>query len=185
MVEQKRALRRRLLRKLRAQSKATRRVKSLKVERKLRRSSLYRRAKSILCYVAHDGEVETRPILEQILADGKRLAVPFTVPEKRRLIGAEIKDPALDLEPGPYGIPHPKRIYGRRVAYRQLDLVIVPGVAFDREGRRLGRGGGYFDRFLEKVPKRVPRIGLAFRFQVVKTLPAETHDQPVTRVITD
>ncbi len=185
MVEEKKVLRTRILKALRQQPKRTRAIKSLKIERALKRSALYRQANVVLCYVATDGEVETRPILDQILADGKRLVVPHTVPKHRRLIAAEIQDPLKDLEKGPYGIPHPKRVYGCRVAHKELDLVIVPGVAFDRKGRRLGRGGGYFDRFLEKIPKEVPRIGLAFRFQVVQQLPFEPHDQPVTQVITD
>ena len=184
-MKKKQDLRQEILKKLKTQSKKSRLAKSLKVERALRRSTLYRKAKVILCYVAHDGEVETQPILDQILADGKRLVVPFTVPKHRQLIAAEIHDRKTDLEPGPYGIPHPRRLYGRRVPHKDLDLVIVPGVAFDKAGRRLGRGGGYFDRFLEKVPHSVPRIGLGFRFQVVAELPSESHDQPVNKVITD
>lgn len=184
-MDKKQALRSRLLKRLRAQPEALRARRSRKIERALRRSPFYRRAKVVLCYVAHDGEVETGPILERILADGKRLAVPFTMPRGRRLIGAEIRDPRRDLVRGPYGIPHPKRLTGCRLPYKALDLVIVPGVAFDRRGGRLGRGGGYFDRFLEKIPRQVPRVGLAFRFQVVRNLPREPHDQPLTRVITD
>jgi len=184
-MTQKTTLRQKILKRLQGQSKKSRMAKSLKIEQALKRSALYRRAKVVLCYVAHRGEVETRPILDQVLADGKRLVVPVTVPAHRQLIAAEIQDPRRDLTPGPYGIPHPKRIVGCHVPHKKLDLVIVPGVAFDKKGRRLGRGGGYFDRFLEKVPKKTPRVGLAFKFQVVTALPWESHDQPVNKVITE
>lgn len=101
------------------------------------------------------------------------------------MIAAEITHCRRDLQGrGLFGLCQPARPW-RRLPPERMDLVIVPGLAFDRNGHRLGRGGGYFDRFLEKVPAQVPRIGLAFRFQVVARLPRESHDQPVDRVITD
>lgn len=186
MLTDKQVLRQKVLKRMRAQSARRRLEGSLTILRRLRRLTLYRQARVVLCYVAVDGEVETRPLLRRILADGKRLVVPVAVPAGRRLAAAEIRDPEKDLQDvGPFGIPQPARLRGCRVSVRDLDLVIVPGVAFDAEGRRLGRGGGYFDRFLERIPARVPRVGLAFRFQVVRALPWEPHDRPVWRVITD
>ncbi len=156
------------------------------IERALRRSSLYKKACVILCYVSIDGEVETRPILKEALADGKRVAVPALRKKSHRLVAAEISDAESDLEQtGPFKIPQPRGAHRRPIPPEALDLIIVPGVAFDCHGRRLGRGGGYFDRFLSRVPLSVPRIGIAFRFQVVKELVTESHDQPVTKVITD
>lgn len=180
----KQGLRQKLLRKLRQQPERDRLERSLQIGRSLRRSPLYRRAKRILCYVAFDGEVETRPILKQALKEGKRVAVPVTFKEKREMVAVEIQDLKQDLvRIGAFGISEPAFL--RRLNPKELDLIIVPGVAFDREGQRLGRGGGYFDRFLEKLPPQVPRIGLAFRFQLLKKIPWESHDQPVTRLITD
>lgn len=179
----KRILRRTLLGKLRRQPKATRLARSQSIARTLRRSLLYRRARRILCYVAFDGEVETGPIIRQALKEGKQVAVPV-VQKGKRLIAAQISDPEKELKTkGPLGVHQPKKI--RRMNPKNLDLILVPGIAFDRKGRRLGRGGGYFDRFLERLPKRIPTIGLAFRFQVVKKLPIESHDQPVDRVLTE
>ncbi len=176
-------LRRRILSRLRRHSPAARLKKSERIGRRLQCLELYRRAKRILCYVAVDGEVETRPILAQALADGKQVAVPVTNPRRKTILPGKIRNVARDLtRRGAFGIPEPKR---RPVPLKALDLVIVPGVAFDRQGRRLGRGGGYFDRFLARIPASVPRVGLAFRFQVVKSLPRESHDQPVSRVITE
>lgn len=182
----KEAIRRRILQKLRQQPEEARYKKSRLIAQRVRRLNPYRKAKVLLCYVAIDGEVETRPILAQALADGKRVAVPVSLKRNRSLAAVEIQDLERDLGfKGLFRIPEPAPAARRRVAPEELDLVLVPGVAFDRQGRRLGRGFGYFDRFLEKVPAAVPRIGLAFRFQKVKEIPLESHDQPVWKVITE
>ncbi len=139
-----------------------------------------------MCYAAISGEVETRQIIRKALSDGKRVAVPVTVSSKKRLIAVEISDPKRDLlGKGPLGIPEPHPKKRLPLARKELDLVLVPGVAFDAQGQRLGRGGGYYDRFLSKLPDGVPQIGLAFRFQVVADLPFEKHDKPVSLVLTD
>ena len=69
------------------------------------------------------------------------------------------------------------------VPLRQLDLVVVPGLAFDHRGHRLGHGFAYFDRLLSRLPKRIPSIGLCFDFQLLESLPTHTHDRPVQAVI--
>ncbi|MBI3323299.1 MAG: 5-formyltetrahydrofolate cyclo-ligase [Candidatus Omnitrophica bacterium] len=185
MVE-KRALRRALLRRLRGQPERARQAKSRAIGRRLRRLAIYRRAKTLLCYVAFDGEVETRRILEKALADGKRVAVPVTVTSRKRLLAAEIRDPDRDLGArGPFGIPQPQGPHRRRLALKDLELVLVPGLAFDRRGHRLGRGGGYFDRLLARLPTSCRRVGLAFDFQLLKELPIESHDLPVCAVVTE
>jgi len=183
---EKKALRQWILRRLREQPAKTRLAKSRIIGRKVCRLPSYRRAKTILCYVAIGGEVETRPLLSQAIADGKRVAVPATVGRSRRIIAVEIRDPERDLKKaGSFGVPQPARPLRRQLDLRKLDLILVPGVAFDRKRGRLGRGGGHFDRFLGKLPADVPSIGLAFRFQIIKRLPWEPHDRAVSRVITD
>lgn len=158
----------------------------MEIARRLRGLALYRKAKVLMCYATFDAEVDTRPILAQAFADGKRVAVPVILGKDRRLKVAEIADPNRDLRTkGPFGIPHPARVGQRWLPPEKLDLVIVPAVAFDRKGRRLGRGGGYFDRFLGKLPPAILRVGLGFGFQVIEELPWEPHDEPVSRVITE
>jgi len=187
MREKKQALREKTLRRLRQQPESSRNKKSLAIGRRLFRTRLYRRAKRLLCYAAIGGEVQTREILEKALSDGKEVFVPVvTDRSRRRMVVAQVKDLEKDLaHKGHYGIAHPLRLSSREIPLSTLDLLILPGVAFDGQGNRLGRGGGYFDRFLSRVPPSVPRVGLAFRFQVVAKLPSETHDQPVSRVITE
>ena len=185
LVTEKQVLRRRLLLRLREQRETACQSRSRAIARRLRRLKMYRRAKTLLCYVAFDGEVETRAILRRALDDGKRVAVPVPVPSTKRLLAVEICDPDRDLRvTGPFGIPHPPRAW-RRVPVKKLDLVLMPGVAFDRRGHRLGRGGGYFDRFLIRLPASAKRVGLAFEFQLVDELPVESHDLPACAVVTE
>jgi 5-formyltetrahydrofolate cyclo-ligase len=111
---------------------------------------------------------------------GKIIAVP--VCRKYRI---SIKPCILDghggFKKGPYGVSEPA--VKRCARIRDLDLVIVPAVAFDKQGNRLGRGRGYYDRFLDKVPKEIPAIGLAFDFQILPTIPTAVHDVSVKKVI--
>ena len=182
----KQILRGKLLRRLSRQTEAQRRAQSQIILRRLRWLAAYRRAKTILCYVAIGGEVETRPFLTRALADGKRVAVPVVIGNGHRMVAAEIRDTERDLaRKSRFGVPVPGNPIRRRIPVDRLDLVVVPGVGFDRNGLRLGRGGGHFDRFLGRLPARIPRVGLAFGFQIVPQLPSKPHDRPVTLLVTD
>lgn len=174
----------RILARVRALTAAQRRAESRRIAERLRRLSAYRRARWILFYLAFDTEVETRPMIARALKDGKRVAVPITLTTRRMLNFAELTSPTRGLVQGPYGIAQPDPRRARRVNPKVLDLVVIPGLAFDTRGYRLGRGGGYFDRFLGRLPPEVPRIGLAYRCQRVRRLPCVRHDQPVTAVLT-
>ena len=186
-MTEKTLLRQRTLRRLREQSEKSRQKKSLVIGKRLFRTESYRRAQLILCYVAIRGEVETRPILEQALFENKRVFVPVVTDKARRhMVVAEIKDLKKDLShKGAYGIPHPLRLLAKEISLKKLDLIVVPGVAFDAKGNRLGRGLGYFDRFLERVPETIPCVSLAFRFQMVREIPMQSHDRAVQKVITE
>jgi len=99
------------------------------------------------------------------------------------MVVSEVMDPDKDLVRGPYGIYQPKAHF--EVFHpRSIDLAIVPGVAFDKKGNRLGRGMGYYDKFLTRLRPGVPTVGLAFKFQVVRKLPTLSHDRPVTKLLT-
>jgi 5-formyltetrahydrofolate cyclo-ligase len=178
-------LRTRMMRQLRQQKEAPRRRKSEAIWRKLRRLTAFRRAKLVCCYVALPYEVQTWGLIEQMLERGKRVVVPVVRRSSRRLWLSEIRDPAADLAPGAFGVPEPRRWRGARrpVPAREVDLAIVPGLAFDRRGHRLGHGLGFFDRFLARLPESVPTVGLAYRFQLLPTLPTSLHDRAVRTVL--
>lgn len=137
-----------------------------------------------MTYVALSDEVDTRELILKALALRKNVYAPRVL-RKRKEIGIfQIRHPLKELRGGTYGIQEPGVANRSQGDPARLDLVIVPGLGFDRRGARLGRGGGYFDRFLLKA-KRARKIGLAFREQMVRKIPTGCHDVRVDRVITD
>ena len=137
----------------------------------------YRRAKTVYGYLPFNQEVRTLPILEQALRDGKQVALPKCRDgEMRFILLTDLSQVAL----GPLGAPEP--IADSPAAQDDTALVLMPGVAFDRSGHRIGYGGGYYDRFLEKEPLH-PTIALCFSFQIFDELETEPFDIPVSQVL--
>ncbi len=143
-------------------------------------------AATICSYVSFRSEVQTLPLIESLLARGKRIVVPLTRVNERRLDLVAIDDPADDLGPGYCGIPEPREtVLPRHLTSPQnLDLIILPGSVFDLRGGRFGYGGGYYDRLLAQVPN-IARIALAFEMQVVDRLPLAEHDELLDRIVTE
>ena len=175
-------LRTTLLHQLKQQKEATRRRRSEAIRRKVFRLTAFREAVTVCCYVSLPYEVQTRRMIEAMRSQGKRVVVPM-VSRGKRLRLSELRDPARELAPGAFGVWEPLPEARRPVSIRELDLVLVPGLAFDRRGHRLGHGHGYFDRFLARVPKTTPTVGLAFRFQLLDRLPTAPHDHAVQTVL--
>lgn len=172
-----------LLRQLKQQREDDRRRRSQAIWRKITRLKAFRRAKTVCCYVALPYEVQTWRMIEAMLEQGKRVAVPVVRARTRRLWLSEVRDPATELARGAFGVWEPHRAAHRPVRLRDVDLVLVPGIGFDRHGHRVGHGHGYFDRFLARVPRTTPTVGLAFRFQLLDRLPANAHDRAVQTVL--
>jgi len=150
------------------------------IKEKLFRLKVFKKAKRIMFYLAYDGEVETQEMIKEAMKQGKIIAVPVCKEKERKIIPCKI-GPDTEFKKGPYGIKEPcKKI---PLPLKELDLVIVPAVAFDKKGRRLGRGKGYYDYFLRSLSKKTATVGLAFDFQIVPRLPTLSHDMPVERVI--
>lgn len=137
----------------------------------------YRQAKTLYGYLSYNQEVRTEPILEQALRDGKRVAVPKIFGEEMRFIYLE---DLSKVEKGYRGIPEP--VETGAVAREEDALVLMPGLAFDRAGRRIGYGGGFYDKFLAKEPHH-PTVALCYDFQVFNTVAAEETDIPVELVL--
>jgi 5-formyltetrahydrofolate cyclo-ligase len=140
-------------------------------------------AQRVLVYVSTGREVETQGLIQQLLALGRRVCVPQFDEPRQRYLASELRDFAADLAPGRFGILEPRAAAVRPVPVEQLSAVLVPGLAFTRVGARLGRGLGYFDRILSGATGR--RVGLAYAFQVVETLPTQAHDMAVDYVVTE
>ena len=145
---------------------------------KFRESELYKNAKTIYGYLPYNQEVRTVAMLEQAIADGKRVAVPKCYGPDMKFI--YIDDFATQIAPGYCNIPEP--IADGPVADDVTALVLMPGLAFDPEGHRIGYGGGFYDRFLEAEPDH-PTLALCYGFQMVDHLEVESFDIPVDQVI--
>ena len=135
-------------------------------------------------YASFDGEVDTFEMISQALKLGKKIALPRIDKTQRKILPVVIDSLDNDLEQGPYGIKQPRINVDKVLDLKDINMVIVPGVAFDKRNNRLGRGGGYYDRFLTTVPSGIPTVGLAFDFQIVDRLPhLDEHDQAVSHVL--
>lgn len=161
------------------------RSRSRRIARRLFGRPEYRSATSLLCYIDAGNEVETGGIIRTALREGRRVCVPLVSEASRTFRAVPVRDPERELVPGFRGIREPADRESPGIDPRELDLAVIPGTAFDRSGNRLGRGGGYYDRFLPRLRKGVPRIGLAFECQVVEGIDPDPHDAPVDLVITE
>ena len=140
------------------------------------------KARSILFYASMPGEVDTLAMIEKAIFLGKRVALPIVEKNKGKLIPTVILS-MEDVHKGTYGIAEPHSDPDKALALKDIDAVIVPGLAFDRCNNRLGRGAGYYDRFLSTLPKTVTTVGLAFDFQLTESLPTEAHDVRLQQII--
>lgn len=146
----------------------------------------YAEAATVMFYVHVRSEVRTRGFLRQALGEGKRLVVPYCLGDELRLFLLRSME---ELATGTYGIPEPKpelrELSARCVDISQLDLIMVPGVGFDRQGGRLGHGKGYYDRLLGRARPDTPRVALAFECQVFAKIPMLPGDVSMDKVITE
>ena len=177
-------LRKNFLKLLRNQTEEERKVKSLAIYDKLFKMQEFQRAITILFYASFNGEVDTFEMMRQAQLLGKKIGLPRIDRRKKTITPVLVESLDDDLETGPYGIPQPAEKAGALLSLQRLDMAIVPGVAFDKNNYRLGRGAGYYDMFLKTLPSGIPSIGLAFDFQIVDEFPLyENHDMPVSRVL--
>ena len=140
-------------------------------------SSMYREAKTIYGYLPYNQEVRTVPMLQRALREGKRVAVPKVYGEEMRFIYLE---DFSRVAPGYAGIPEP--VDDGPVADDQTALVLMPGLAFDPAGHRIGYGGGFYDKFLASEPEH-PTLALCYAFQMRPQLETEEFDIPVDCVL--
>lgn len=151
---------------------------SEKILKRLEETELFRQASCIALYYSIPGEVQTAAFLEKWY-DRKQLLLPLVVGDDLRLLPYKGFN---SLTPGAFGIPEPTDTE-TAVNESEIDLIIVPGVAFDRKLNRMGRGKGYYDRLLSTL--QVPKIGICFDFQLQESVPVEPFDRKMDMVITE
>ncbi|OGW74825.1 MAG: 5-formyltetrahydrofolate cyclo-ligase [Omnitrophica bacterium RBG_13_46_9] len=183
MRKTKGQIRKEILDKLNTQNREEILKKSETIKKKLFSLPEFKRAKFVMFYASQDREVNTEEMIDEAIKMGKKVALPCCSSLKT-IVSKEITDRHRDLEKGTYGISEPRKCQ-KNIQPDKIDLIVVPGIAFDRKNRRIGRGKGYYDRFLGRLSRNKCSVGLAFDFQIVENLPKDSHDIPVSKVITN
>ena len=183
LVKIKKALREDVINKRMALSPVEVKQKSASIKDKVCAMDEFKDAQKVMLYVDFRNEVQTGEMIIQALKEGKRVFVPITDIKNRKLYPTEISKYPEDLVEGTWGILEPKK--GSIIEPDKIDLVIVPGVAFDNLGNRLGYGGGFYDRFLTKVKIGTPFVAIAYELQIVNNVYPEEHDQPVHYIVSE
>ena len=173
----KQELRRVIREQKRAMSEADIDRRSAILAEKFLQSDAYKATRTVYGYLPYNQEVRTVPILQQALRDGKQVAVPKVYGDDMKFI---YLDDLSQVSKGYAGIPEP--IADGPVAQDETALVLMPGLAFDREGHRIGYGGGFYDKFLAREPHH-PTVALCYDFQVQEQLETQEFDIPVDAVI--
>lgn len=135
-------------------------------------------------YMPFRQEVDLRALIVEAWDRGKTVFLPKTDPVTKKMAVYEVSS-FDELQPGAYGIREPTADERRKGQKEELDLVLLPGVVFDRHGYRIGYGGGYYDRFLPTLNPQTLLIGVAFSWQVVDCIPHEAHDQSLDGLVTE
>lgn len=182
LAANKKALRASIKQKRRALSIEYRQQASRKMQAELTKLPCYQAAEYIMLYMAMQDEVQLDELIAMVLKDGKKAVIPL-VTGAGLMEAVELSDMA-DLVPDKYGIKTVSEEKRRLIAPDKIDLIIVPGVAFDKAGHRLGMGGGFYDRFMLRASRAV-RAALAYDCQLLAAVPAEVHDLTVDYIITE
>lgn len=185
LFEQKTTIRKEIIEKRNSQDPKIRAAQSRSITRALLIHKEFQKADRILIYLSKDGEVGTDNLLGRAFELGKQVCVPVVDREGEELRVSELPGPDSGFRLGAFGVREPAEEDLNFVSLDQIDLVVVPGLAFDRRGGRIGYGKGYYDRLLSRLGSQVPRIALAFDFQVLDAVPQDGNDVRVDAIITE
>lgn len=161
------------------------RIKSRLITEKFAALAEFQASRNILFFLSLPREVQTDEMIQMALDLGKKVYVPLVDANHQRLNISEIPGLDIDFEEKRFGIREPGPSHIKIASPEVLDFVLVPGVAFDRKGGRIGYGAGYYDKLLKEVSGHVVGVGVAFDFQVLDLIPQEEFDVPVQKILTE
>lgn len=179
----KQEIRQEIKRRLAQMSRHDRIEKSKQICQHLLGAEVFQKASVVMAFLSMPHEVDTTPIILHAWQQGKTVAVPKISWEQRHMIPVEIQSLEAEVEKGNHGPHNPTT--GVPVPFEEIDLVITPGLGFDRRGNRLGRGGAYYDRFFRSPGLRAARWALAYSVQVLDEIPVTDSDVPVEAIVTE
>ena len=160
-------------------------LKTRKIENRLFDFANFVEANITMLYISCPGEVSSRNIITYCLDYRKIIVLPAFDPQKFRIRLFKIDNIEKDLKPGSRGMLEPDTARCKSVPVECLDIAIIPGIAFDEKGGRIGSGEGYYDRFIPKLPITTRKVSIAFEDQIIPQAPMESHDKHVDIIITN
>lgn len=160
-------------------------AKTGNIENRLFDFANFLEARIVLLYVEGENEVRTKNILKRALTVSKILVLPAFEPERFKTSILKVDHLEKDLQPGPRGMAQPNPARCKLVPVQKIDIAIIPGLAFDEKGGRIGSGRGYYDRLIPELPPTTRKVALAFEEQIIPQVPSESHDKHVDIIITD
>lgn len=143
------------------------------------------KCKNIMLYLSFNNEVNTYPLVTWCLNNSKTVIVPYCVEAEKKIIPFKINNLTTDLNKSTFGIMEPKHDLLKQVNINDIDLIIVPGVLFDKTCNRIGFGAGYYDRFLPGKAKNALTIGIAYDYQIIDEIPTDVYDVPLNFIVTE
>ena len=166
-----------------AESDITKKVRA--IEDRLFEFANFLEAKIALLYVSGDNEVQTRNIIKRAYSYNKIVVLPAFDPKTFEMELMKVDKFAQELKPGPRGVPEPNAGRCKIVPIDRIDIAIIPGIAFDEKGGRIGTGRGYYDRLIPNLAVTTRKVALTLEEQVIPQVPMESHDKHVDIIITD
>ncbi len=163
-------------------------LSSSQITNKIVKMESFKKAKIVMCYLSFDNEVDTSSLIKACQKLDKKIVVPIIIKNDNGttyMEGSEIMDFENDLAPGVMGIWEPKVEFQRIINPSLIDFIVVPGLAFDIHGNRLGYGGGYYDYFLKRTSPDCAKVAITFSKQIVDLIPIENHDIPLKNILTE
>ena len=159
--------------------------KSLAISKRLFGMDEFKKSKVVFCFLSTFFEVQTEKIIRESLRLGKQVLVPLLDSEEGNLQASRIPSLDIDFMIGKYGIKQPTLKSRDIVACSNIDFVVVPGLAFDNIGNRIGYGAGFYDKFFKKISSGVTRVAVSYDFQLLNLVPHSDLDEPVHFLITE
>ncbi|PIE60350.1 MAG: 5-formyltetrahydrofolate cyclo-ligase [Desulfobulbus propionicus] len=186
-MQEKKQLRKEVMRRRDNLTYAERKKKSYAITQQFIASTGWKKAKTFFIYNHLRSEVQTDEIIRHLCINGKTICVPYVDVTEKKMFAIKIKNRKSDLTCGYMGIAEPKKelVADGVIDPESIDIALIPGVAFDNRGGRLGYGGGYYDRFFQKKLLPTKKIGLAYTTQVLQAVPEEPHDVLMDILITE
>ena len=186
VTEKKNKVREICLKKRKSLTEEEHKKKSASITGHLFETEEFKKAQTVLLYAATKTEVQTEECIKSILAKGKRIILPYCYSNSSEMGIAEIKDFSTDIRVGEYKMLEPVDEIRNNFLKSDIQLIICPGVGFDKNGARLGRGKGCYDAFIKELKEKAPIVGFAYQCQMLnEDLPFDYHDIPMDMIITE